>query len=207
LAPYLQDAARTPGGHAAAVFLPRSEGEVAWVLREAPAVLPVGAQSSLTGGATPFGESVLSLARLDAIGLVTDGTVRAGAGVALSSLEESVRPQGVFFPPVPTFRGALVGGVCSTNAAGASTFKYGSTRDWVRGLTVVLASGEVLELARGDCRARDGTSRSCALTGRRWPCPSRRTRCRASPSAPPATTPGRTWTWWTCSWARRARWA
>ena len=99
---------------------------------------------------------MLSLARLDAIGQIEDGAVRVGAGVALSSLEESLRPRGLFYPPVPTFRGALVGGVCSTNAAGAATFKYGSTRDWVRALTVVLASGEVLEVARGGCRSRDG---------------------------------------------------
>lgn len=156
IAPFLQDAARTPGGHAPAVFLPKNEGEVAWVLREATAVLPVGAQSSLTGGATPLGEWVLPLVRMDAIGEVAHGCVRVGAGVALSSLEEALRPRGVFFPPVPTFRGALVGGVCSTNAAGAATFKYGSTRDWVRALTIVLASGEVLEVARGDCRAEDG---------------------------------------------------
>jgi D-lactate dehydrogenase (cytochrome) len=156
IAPYLQDAARTPGGHAPAVFLPRTEGEVAWVLRQGTAVLPVGAQSSLTGGATPFGEWVLSLARLDAIGAVEGGAIRAGAGVALSSLQDALRPQGLVYPPVPTFQGALVGGVCSTNAAGAATFKHGSTRDWVRALTVVLASGEVLDLARGDVRARGG---------------------------------------------------
>lgn len=154
--PYLQDAARTPGGHTPAVFHPRTEGEVAWVLREAPAVLPVGAQSSLTGGATPRGEWVLAMTRLDAIGVPSGDAVAAGAGVALSSLEDALRPLGLFFPPVPTFRGALVGGVCSTNAAGAATFKYGSTRDWVRGLTVVLACGEVLEISRGDCRERGG---------------------------------------------------
>jgi D-lactate dehydrogenase (cytochrome) len=68
IAPFLQDAARTPGGHTPAVYLPRTEGEIAWVLRESPAVLPVGAQSSLTGGATPFGASLVSLSRLDAIG-------------------------------------------------------------------------------------------------------------------------------------------
>jgi D-lactate dehydrogenase (cytochrome) len=156
VAPFLQDAARTPGGHTPAVFLPRTEGEVAWVVRETAAVLPVGAQSSLTGGATPFGASLLSLARMDAIGPVTGRSVRAEAGVALLSLQEALRGHGVFYPPVPTFTGALVGGVVSTNAAGAATFKYGSTRDWVRALTVVLASGEVLDVARGDCRAADG---------------------------------------------------
>src|SRR6185295_6187111 len=68
VASYLQDAARTPGGHTPVVAFPRSEAEVAQVLREAPAVLPIGAQSSLTGGATPFGAWVLSTSRLDAIG-------------------------------------------------------------------------------------------------------------------------------------------
>jgi D-lactate dehydrogenase (cytochrome) len=157
IAPFLQDAARTPGGHTPAVFLPRTEGEIAWVLRESAAVLPIGAQSSLTGGATPFGASLLSLSRLDAIGVVEGGEVQAEAGVALVSLQDALRAQGVFYPPVPTFTGALVGGVVSTNAAGAATFKYGSTRDWVRALTVVLASGEVLEVARGACREQDGS--------------------------------------------------
>jgi D-lactate dehydrogenase (cytochrome) len=156
IAPYLQDAARTPGGHTPAVFLPRTEGEVAWVLRESAAVLPIGAQSSLTGGATPFGASLLSLSRMDAIGPVGAGDVRAEAGVALVSLQDALRAHGLFYPPVPTFTGALVGGVVGTNAAGAATFKYGSTRDWVRALTVVLASGEVLEVARGACREEDG---------------------------------------------------
>jgi D-lactate dehydrogenase (cytochrome) len=150
-APFLQDAARTPGGHTPAVFLPRTEGEIAWAVRECASVLPVGAQSSLTGGATPFGASVLSLSRLTAIGPVAAEGVRAEAGVALLSLQEALRPRGVFYPPVPTFTGALVGGVVGTNAAGAATFKYGSTRDWVRALTVVLASGEVLDVARGAC--------------------------------------------------------
>ena len=67
-AAYLQDAAHTPGGHTTAVLLPESEADVALTLREHAAVLPVGAQSSLTGGATPFGEAVLSLSRMTKIG-------------------------------------------------------------------------------------------------------------------------------------------
>jgi len=150
---YLQDAARTPGGHARAVLLPQDEAQVAWALRQPGALLPVGAQSSLTGGATPFGELVLSLSRMHGIGAVRRDRVRAQAGVALLTLEQTLRERGLFYPPVPTFRGALVGGVVSTNAAGAATFKYGTTRDWVRALTVVLASGDVLEIERGECRA------------------------------------------------------
>ena len=63
----------------------------------------------------------------------------------------------MFYPPVPTFDGAMAGGVVATNAAGAATFKYGSTRQWVRGLTVVLSDGSVLDLRRGEvCAHADG---------------------------------------------------
>ncbi len=51
---------------------------------------------------------------------------------------------------MPTFLGATVGGIVATNAAGAATFKYGTTREWVDGLTVVLAGGDVIDVRRGD---------------------------------------------------------
>src|SRR5262245_35678320 len=93
---FLQDAACTPGGHAPLVALPRSEAEVAWLLRGSRAVLPVGAQSSLTGGATPFGASVLSLARLDRILELGAGQVELEAGVALSTLADELHGRGLF---------------------------------------------------------------------------------------------------------------
>lgn len=137
------------------MLLPRSEAEVAWALREAPALLVAGAQSSLTGGATPFGEWLLSTARLDRLGEATQGRVRAEAGVSLQSLNRALASIGSFFPPTPTYDGAFVGGVAATNAAGAATFKYGTTRDWTTALTVVLSNGDVLEIARGACVAND----------------------------------------------------
>ncbi len=91
--------------------------------------------------------------RLDEVRLGSDDLVHVGAGVTLAELQRSLRASGRFYPPVPTFDGACVGGVVATNAAGPSTFKYGSTRDWVEGLTVVLASGEVLDLRRGEVEA------------------------------------------------------
>lgn len=165
----LQDAARTPGGHAPLLALPSTEGEVAWVLREAPAVLPVGAQSSLTGGATPFGEWLLATERFDGL-RVDPRTLRArvGAGVALTTLEDELRERRVYYPPAPTHRGASLGGTVATNAAGAATFKYGSTRAWVQALTVVLAGGEALDLERGRCRAHpDGYFELEMIDGRR----------------------------------------
>src|SRR6185436_6350820 len=65
LAAHLEDAAHYPGGFAAGLATPASEAEVAELLRSASAVLPIGAQSSLTGGATPHGEVLLSTSRLN----------------------------------------------------------------------------------------------------------------------------------------------
>ncbi|HUQ87517.1 MAG TPA: FAD-binding oxidoreductase [Vicinamibacterales bacterium] len=152
---FLEDAAHYPGGHAGGVVRPRSIDEVSACLRDASRVLPVGAQSSLTGGATPFGDIVLSTARLNAIAIDGD-RVHADAGVPLQALQEALAKTGRWFPPVPTYLGAFAGGAIATCAAGAATFKYGTVRDWVDGLTVVLAGGDVLELWRGQCRAVDG---------------------------------------------------
>jgi D-lactate dehydrogenase (cytochrome) len=148
IARYLEDAAHYPGGAARAVARPASVEEVAWVVRNAQTILPVGAQSSLTGGATPAGDVVLSTERLASL-TIEDDHVVAGAGVTLQSLQEALGRRRCWFPPVPTFLGATVGGAVSTNAAGAATFKYGAVRRWVRGLTVVLSNGDVLRITRG----------------------------------------------------------
>jgi len=155
---FLSDAAHVPGGYASGVTFPRDEAEVAALVRDAERVLPVGAQSSLTGGATPRGEVVLSTRMLTSIGEPTRHGVRVGAGMSLAVLQRTLAAAGLFYPPVPTFDGAFVGGTVSTNAAGAATFKYGSTRKWVAAITVVLANGDVLDLRRGDVTASpDGT--------------------------------------------------
>jgi D-lactate dehydrogenase (cytochrome) len=166
LASYLEDAAHYPGGHADAVALPEDEAQVAALLKSSPRVLPVGAQSSLTGGATPMGDLVVSLSRMNRILSVGPDWVRAEAGVTLTLLESSLKAAGKYFPPVPTFLGACVGGIVATNAAGAATFRHGTTRDWVRGLTVVLASGDVLDIERGDVRAHPDGYFDVALADR-----------------------------------------
>jgi D-lactate dehydrogenase (cytochrome) len=149
---FLEDAAHYPGGHAAGVLRPRSIDEVSACLRRGGRILPVGAQSSLTGGATPFGDVVLSTERLTMTSIAGD-RVRAGAGVPLQVVQNELARTSQWFPPVPTYLGAFAGGAVATCAAGAATFKYGTVRDWVEGLTIVLAGGDVLELSRGQCVA------------------------------------------------------
>ena len=153
---FLEDAAHFPGGHAREVVFPRTTEEVADVVAGHSTILPIGAQSSLTGGATPMGETLLSTAKLNRILSETEITITAEAGVTVAALQEHLAQRGAWFPPAPTFTGATVGGIVSTNAAGAATFKYGTTREWVQGLTIVLADGSVFRVRRGEDRARNG---------------------------------------------------
>jgi D-lactate dehydrogenase (cytochrome) len=155
---FLEDAAHFPGGHAEGIASPANEGEVSAVLRSAANVLPIGAQSSLTGGATPMGGLLLSTSRMNRILEIGTDAVRVEAGVTLLDLDGALARAGKYYPPSPTFAGAFVGGVIATNAAGAATFKYGTTRDWVRAITVVLPGGDVLDVERGVTTAdRNGT--------------------------------------------------
>jgi D-lactate dehydrogenase (cytochrome) len=119
-------------------------------------VLAIGAQSSLTGGATPMGETILSTSKMARILDVRPGRITVEPGVTVAAIQERLNEEGAWFPPVPTFTGASAGGIVATNAAGAATFKYGSTRGWVQALNVVLADGTALEIARGKYPARHG---------------------------------------------------
>jgi D-lactate dehydrogenase (cytochrome) len=153
LAGFLEDAAHFPGGHADGLVAATCEADIANLLRGSLPVLPVGAQSSLTGGATPMGEVLLTTSRLNRIFKITNDSVHLEAGVTLTDLDAALRNAGRYYPPTPTFMGAFVGGTIATNAAGAATFKYGTTREWVEAVTVVLPSGDVLDIERGQVMA------------------------------------------------------
>lgn len=155
LASFASDAAHVPDGFASGVAFPTDEAEVAALVTVADRVIPVGAQSSLTGGATPRGDVVLSTRALTRLEEPVDGVVRVGAGVSLHDLQSFLAARQLYYPPVPTFDGAFLGGTIATNAAGAATFKYRSTREWVSAITVVLANGDVLDIHRGRVTASD----------------------------------------------------
>jgi D-lactate dehydrogenase (cytochrome) len=147
-----RDAAAMQGSGAVGLVEPRSEAELCAWLRANPdiPVLPQGALTSLTGGATPSGEVVISTARLTSLRIDSEEQrATVGAGLVLANLHEALAERGLYYPPAPTHDGATVGGNVACNAAGAATFAYGTTRDWVRRIRVVLRHGEVLELTRG----------------------------------------------------------
>jgi len=93
------------------------------------------------------GGIVLSLERMK--GIVIDAgnqMAEVEAGVTLIELEKAVDEAGFNFPPHPGEESAMVGGMIATNAGGSRAVKYGVIRNYVRGLEVVTAAGEILTL-------------------------------------------------------------
>ncbi len=156
---YLTDASFIRDGYAEKVVIPETVEEVAKTLAEANRdrvpVTVSGAGTGTVGGRVAFGGIVLATDRLNRIKSIDRDERRAvtEAGVILSDFQKAVESEGLLYPPDPTERGCFLGGTVATNASGARTFKYGPTRNYINGLKVVLASGEVVELKRGAMRA------------------------------------------------------
>ena len=158
---YLSDSSYLGGGHAAGVVFPESAGDVAEVLaaatREGTPVSISGAGTGTVAGRVPFGGTVLATDKLNHIkSIVRDdsgGCALAEAGVILRELQRAVEAEGLIYPPDPTERGCFLGGNVATNASGARTFKYGPTRNYVQRLKIALATGELIDLRRGELHA------------------------------------------------------
>ena len=162
---YLSDTLGRQKGTAAALVFPISTEEVSAVLRFAwerrLPVTPRGAGTNLVGSTVPEGQGIiLDLSRMDRI-LELDPdtfTVTVEPGVVLQDLQRYVEERGFFYPPDPGEKLATIGGNIATNAGGMRAVKYGVTRDYVRGLEVVLADGTVLPLGSKNVKDASGLS-------------------------------------------------
>jgi FAD/FMN-containing dehydrogenase len=136
------------------VALPRTTEEVARLLalcnQHRVAVVPSGGRTGLAGGAVAArGELVLSLQRMSRMGPVDllGNTVRVQAGAVTEAVHHHCAEHGLTWPVDFASKGSSqVGGNIATNAGGVKVIRFGLTRQWVLGLQVVTASGEVLEL-------------------------------------------------------------
>lgn len=151
------------------VVFARDAQDVSKVLKFASSrglpVTPRGSGTGLCGGAVPTsGGIVLSLSRMTRI-LEIDRenlTATVESGVLLQSIHQAVEAQGFLYAPDPGEKTATIGGNINTNAGGMRAIKYGVTRDNIRGLEVVVPSGEVLEL--GGKHAKNSTGYSLLNT-------------------------------------------
>ncbi len=152
-----------------AAVLPGSTEEVVRVVRLCAATkTPVtsrGAGSGLVGGPVPLAAGVvLSLERMTELRIDASNLMAfAGAGVVNGDLDAAAAEVGLMYPPDPASKLiSTIGGNVSCNAGGPHCLKYGLTSDYVVGLTVVLADGQVLRLG-GPIRKRSSGYRMIQL--------------------------------------------
>ena len=137
-----------------AVALPRSTAEVAAAMgvchRLGVKVVPRGAGTSLAGGALPTADSVIigTMRLREVLEIDTANRfIRVQSGVTNLSVSAELEPEGFFYAPDPSSQLACtIAGNIGMNSGGAHCLKYGVTTNNLMGVTLVLATGEVVEL-------------------------------------------------------------
>lgn len=149
---YLEDSSGYKG-FADRVLVPSDLHELRAIVSEASVgKIPItiaGAGTGLTGARVPQGGWSVSLERFRNLE-VGAGKARCGVGIALSELQMATAKTKQFFGPNPTEISASIGGIISTNAGGARSFRFGSVRHHVLALQVTFMDGRTRELRRGD---------------------------------------------------------
>jgi FAD/FMN-containing dehydrogenase len=157
--PYFTDWRKQYSAPAECVVRPSTTQEVAQVValcaREDVAVVPQGGNTGLVGGSVPTGtrrEIVLALGRMNRIRAldVLNDTATVEAGCVLAAVQRAAEDAGRLFPLSLAAEGSCqIGGNLSTNAGGVNVLRYGTAREQVLGLEVVLPDGRVWDGLRG----------------------------------------------------------
>jgi FAD/FMN-containing dehydrogenase len=157
--PYFTDWRRQYSAAAECVVRPATTPQVSQVValcaREDVAIVPQGGNTGLVGGSVPTGtrrEVVLSLGRLNRIRALDalNDTMTVEAGCVLAAVQSAAAEAGRLFPLSLAAEGSCqIGGNLSTNAGGVNVLRYGTARDQVLGLEVVLPDGRVWDGLRG----------------------------------------------------------
>ncbi len=160
---YLSDTLGRLKGKAQALIFVLSTREVSQVMRYAwergIAVTPRGAGTNLVGSTVPLkGGIILDFSRMNHILEIDEDTLTATVepGVVLQDFQQHVESLGLFYPPDPGEKTATIGGNIATNAGGMRAVKYGVTRDYVRGLEVVLPDGRITTMGSKNVKDASG---------------------------------------------------
>ncbi len=142
------------------VVYPRSESDIrkvcrfTWQLAEKGKVVPVTARgmgTDQTGASLSSGIIIATPAHMNKVVEfdAKSGVITAEAGITLDKLQQVLHTHGRFLPPISAINTyATLGGAVSNNDRGRSSYKYGPVSEFVRGLRVVLANGELIETGR-----------------------------------------------------------
>ena len=132
------------------------------------AVVARGSGTGLVGASVPIeGGIMINLSKMNNILELDEEnlTLTLEPGVLLMDIGKFVEEHDLFYPPDPGEKSATIGGNVSTNAGGMRAVKYGVTRDYVRGLEVVLADGTVMELGGKNVKSSSGYSLKDLICG------------------------------------------
>lgn len=149
------DSSNLHGGYADSVVFPENIEELSDFVKKANIEkLPItvsGGGTNTTGSRIPFGGAVVSLEKFNNIIDISEDKMRAvvQSGVSVDDFKSACESKGLFYASHPTERSAFLGGTVATNASGARSFKYGPTRKHVKRLKMVLPTGRIFEIARG----------------------------------------------------------
>jgi len=159
----LKDESSLSGGNCQLIAWPENLSEASVFIKECAedgVLLTIsGERTGITGGAVPMGGAVVSTSLIKGIkNTYEPGIITVGAGETLDSVLEFCRREKpeFFYPPDPTETTASIGGTIATDASGAGSYLYGSTRNWIKRILMVLPSGKQLEISRGDYFFRNG---------------------------------------------------
>ena len=159
---HAKDQSQHPPSRPEAVIWPVDASEVSEIVKYANNhLIPVtgwGSGSSLEGNPIPVQKGiVLDFSQMNRILNIRTEDFQADVepGVIYQDLNKKLRHTGLFFPPDPGAQ-ATVGGMIANNASGTRTVYYGSTKDYVLRLEVVLASGEIIELGTRASKTSSG---------------------------------------------------
>ena len=156
---YLTDASNLQGGHTEKFYIPETAEDISEILREAnekkTPVTISGARTGLVGGAVPFGGYLVSLEKFTQLNqsrkmkMVERQLCKQAYHVSQIS-KKKPNHAGFSIHLIPTEWSCQLGGTVATNASGSRSFKYGATRRYVERLEVVLPTGEIINLKRGE---------------------------------------------------------
>jgi glycolate oxidase len=155
------------------VLKPRTAPEISTILKicyeyNIP-VTPRGAGTGLSGGALPiFGGVVVSMERFNKIIHIDERNfqVTVEPGVVNETLQQAVREKGLFYPPDPASKGScFLGGNIAHASGGPRALKYGTTRDYVLNLEVVLPTGEIIETGANTLKYSTGYNLTHLMIG------------------------------------------
>jgi glycolate oxidase len=155
------------------VILPRTTEQVSQIVnlaaRERLPVVTRGMGSGMAAGSVPFnGGITLALTRMNRLLEIdqVNATAHVEAGIITADLQTAVEKVGLFYPPDPSsLKHSTIGGNIACNAGGPRCLKYGVTGDYVLGLTVVLADGNILHTGGKLIKDVVGYDLNALLTG------------------------------------------